>query len=724
MSRISYIKTLGKDIPSSIVVFLVALPLCLGIALASGAPPISGLLAGIVGGIVVGSLSGSHTSVSGPAAGLAAVVLGAITQLGAFETFLLAVVLAGFLQIVMGIAKAGFIANYFPTSVIKGLLAAIGIILILKQIPHALGYDKDAEGDFSFFQRDGENTFSELWAMLGNITPAAVLISLVSLAILIVWEKTRLKKSLVPAPLVVVVLGVVMSEFLLNGKLSPEHLVNIPVSDGVANFFSSFTMPDWSQFTNKDVYIVAGTLAIVASLETLLNLEAVDKLDTHRRYSPPNRELFAQGVGNSLSGLIGGLPVTSVIVRSSANINANAATKLSAILHGIFLFVCVLAIPGLLNKIPLSTLAAILLVTGYKLASIKMMRGIWQKGLNQFMPFAITVVAIVFTDLLIGILIGLCIGVFYVLKANYKNPFRERHEVYTSGEVLRLKLSQEASFLNRGALMVRLNEIEEGSEVILDATDTEFIDHDILEIIREFRDVKAPEKNIKLTMMGFREKYSLDDHVQWVNVLTKEKQEKLLPSEVLQILKEGNQRFVRNETLERDYAMQAGYTADSQHPMAVVLSCIDSRTTAEVIFDLGLGDIFSIRLAGNVANSDIIGSMEFATHVAGAKLICVLGHTNCGAVKAACDRVQLGNLTGLLEKVKPALDRETETTAVRNSGNPIFVQNVTRLNVAETMKRIVTSSDIISSLLQEEKIMIVGGVYDLNTRKVEFLEIE
>jgi MFS superfamily sulfate permease-like transporter/carbonic anhydrase len=722
------LQNLRKDIPASIVVFLVAVPLCLGIALASGAPLFSGLISGIIGGLVVGWMSGSHTSVSGPAAGLSAVVLAEITNLGSFETFLLAVVLAGVIQVVLGVARAGFISDYVPTNVVKGLLAAIGIILILKQLPHAIGYDSDVEGDFSFMQPDGLNTFSELLVGLSNFAPAAIIISVISLALLIGWDKSWLRRLPIPSALAVVLVGMALNEWLFAGstglRLAGNHLVTIPISDAGAlmGFFDNLSFPNWAGLANQGVYTAAITIAVVATIETLVNLEAIDKLDPQKRHAPPNRELIAQGAGNILSGLVGGLPVTSVIVRSSANIDAGAQTKASTMMHGGLLLVFVVIAPGILNMIPLASLAAILLVTGYKLASVKMFRDFYAKGMNQFIPFITTVVAIVFTDLLIGTLLGLACSVFFLLRANFSNSFHERHEIHPQGEVIRLKLSQEVSFLNRGALLDRLSSLPANSNVVLDASDTQFIDHDVLEIIREFDGVAAKNKDIRLTLLGFRDRYTLADKVEWVNVLTKDSQQKLTPDQVLQHLREGNQRFADGNPLERDYILQASNTTQGQYPMAAVLSCIDSRTSAELVFDVGLGDLFSIRIAGNIANEDILGSMEFATLVAGAKLIVVLGHTGCGAVKAACDHVELGNLSGLLRKVDPAINRETITVQNRTSKNDDFVYNVTQLNVMETMKFIKNSSEIIKKLVEEGQIKIVGGMYDLDSRRVDFID--
>ncbi|MEM6831912.1 MAG: SulP family inorganic anion transporter, partial [Bacteroidota bacterium] len=410
-----------SDLSSSIVVFLVAVPLCLGIALASGAPLFAGVIAGIIGGIVVGMISGSALGVSGPAAGLAVIVLNAIEDLGAFDLFLTAVVIGGIIQIILGVVKAGIIGYYFPSSVIKGMLSAIGIIIILKQIPHAFGYDADPEGDLEFFQPDGENTFTELIKMLDFISPGAIVIFLLSMVVLILWERPFMKKikalEVIKGPLVAVVLGIVVNQ-LFGGSslyLDTSHMVSLPVASSVSDFFGQFTFFDASAFLNKDVVIVGVTIAIVASLETLLSVEATDKLDPQKRITPTNRELIAQGVGNTFSGMIGGLPVTQVIVRSSANVQSGGKTKLSAVLHGIFLLISVIFIPNILNLIPLSCLAAILIMVGYKLAKPETFKQMYQAGRSEFIPFVVTILGIIFTDLLIGIVLGLIVGIFQIL---------------------------------------------------------------------------------------------------------------------------------------------------------------------------------------------------------------------------------------------------------------------------------------------------------------------
>ena len=515
---------LKTDLPAGIVVFLVAVPLCLGISLASGAPFFSGMIAGIIGGIVIGFLSNSHLSVSGPAAGLTAVVLASINQLGAFETFLLAVVIAGLIQLLLGFLKAGAIANYFPSSVIKGMLTAIGIIIILKQIPHAFGYDKDAEGDFNFLQVDGENTFSGLINSIAKIDLGATVLCLVSLAILILWEKPFFKKKfrLLPGGLVAVVIAVILNQvFLSTGSslaVSNGHLVKVPVASSFNEFISFFTLPDFSQLKNPQVYIIALTIAAVASIETLLCVEAVDKLDPEKRTTSPNRELFAQGIGNMASGLIGGLPITSVIVRSSANVNAQAKTKASTIVHGLLILICVTLIPGLLNKIPLSALAAILLITGYKLCNPSLFKKVIANGKYQWMPFAVTVIAIVFTDLLTGVGIGLGVSILALLYGNYKNSYFFHKEKHKQGEAILIHLAEEVSFLNKASIKLTLEHLPENSTVIIDAYDSQYIDHDVLELIRDFKDVQAPLKNIDCKTVGFKEAYKITntDNVQSV----------------------------------------------------------------------------------------------------------------------------------------------------------------------------------------------------------------
>ncbi len=446
-------KNLNKDFPASVVVFFVALPLCLGIALASGAPLFSGLIAGIVGGIVVGGMSGASLGVSGPAAGLAAIVLVAISSLGGYENFLLAVVIAGGIQILFGVLKAGVIGYYFPSSVIKGMLTGIGIIIILKQIPHFFGYDSDPQGDWAFFQVDGENTFSEIFNIINNVSPGATLIAVIGMIILILWESVLSKKGkifkLVQGPLVAVVIGIIFYLLTKDTSLaiSNDHLVNVPVPDSFDSFIGQFTFPSFKMIGNPEIWITAFTIALVASLETLLSVEAIDKLDPHKRTTPTNRELFAQGTGNMVSGLIGGLPVTQVIVRSSANVQSGGQTKMSAIIHGFLLLISVIIIPNVLNLIPLSVLAAVLFLVGYKLAKPALFMKMYKAGWKQFVPFVVTIVGIVFGDLLIGISLGLVVGVFVILIKSYQNSyFLHIENVENGGKTVKMRLAEEVTF--------------------------------------------------------------------------------------------------------------------------------------------------------------------------------------------------------------------------------------------------------------------------------------
>jgi MFS superfamily sulfate permease-like transporter len=499
-------ENLKYDLKSSLVVFLVALPLCLGIAIASGAPPMSGLIAGIVGGIVVGAFSGSHVSVSGPAAGLTVVVLDSISSLGTFELFLACVVVAGLIQFGLGLLKAGVLGYYFPHSVIKGMLTAIGLILILKQIPHALGYDKDTMGDVAFQQADSQNTFSEIWNAILNFSPGAIPIVLIALGFILLFEKPKIKNhrifGLVPGALLAVVSGILINQiyglWIPSWQLNGDHLVSIPVVDQISDLKGLITFPEFGLFMTSEFWIIAVTIAVIASIETLLCLDAGDKMDPFKRISPSSKELMAQGIGNTVSGLIGGLPITAVIVRTSANVNSGARTKLSAILHGVLLLVLVVGIANILNLIPLSCLAAVLFVVGYKLAKPSLFINEYQKGWNQFIPFLATVLAILFTDLLIGIGIGMVIGIFFVIRTNYQKAVL----VTEMGGNYLVKLQKDVSFLNKAPLMKELAEIPSGSTVILNALKVRFIDHDIREVLNDFIE-SADEKNIIIILEGF-----------------------------------------------------------------------------------------------------------------------------------------------------------------------------------------------------------------------------
>jgi MFS superfamily sulfate permease-like transporter len=504
-------KYIKSDLPASVVVFFVALPLCLGIALASGAPLFSGLISGIIGGVVVGSLSGSKIGVSGPAAGLAAIVLTAIGTLGSYENFLVAVVLGGIIQLTFGVLKAGVIGYYFPSSVIKGMLTGIGIIIILKQIPHFFGYDADPEGDFAFIQMDGENSFSEIINTINYIKPGSALIGFIGLGILLLWDKVLSKKGkifqIIQGPLVAVAVGIIFYIITQSNDMlyiSKTHLVSVPVPEDASSFLNQFSFPNFAAITNPEIWIVAFTIALVASLETLLCVEATDKLDPHKNVTPTNRELLAQGAGNILSGLVGGLPITQVIVRSSANIQSGGRTKLSAIIHGFLLLISVILIPRLLNMIPLSVLAAILLIVGFKLAKPSLFKTMYNLGWKQSIPFTVTVLGIVFTDLLVGIGLGLGVGIIVILIKSYQNSHFLHIEDKSNGKhKIKMTFAEEVTFFNKGAILKELDSLPRDTFLELDVRKTRYLDNDIIEILEDFT-VKAQERHIDIKLISER----------------------------------------------------------------------------------------------------------------------------------------------------------------------------------------------------------------------------
>ncbi|MGY0204177.1 bifunctional SulP family inorganic anion transporter/carbonic anhydrase [Acinetobacter soli] len=715
-----------KDALSGLVVFLVALPLCLGIALASGAPILSGILAGIVGGIVVGFLSGSHISVAGPAAGLTAVILVQLEQLGGnYAAFLLCIIFAGGLQILFGLFKLGFFANYIPNNVILGLLAAIGVILIATQIPYLLGL-----GNFSW---------RELWSDQGinpniQLDAGAMAIGLLSVVVILVWDKTSLKKLVLPSALIAVLVAAVLN-YVLTYLQSPwaiqtENLIQLPNLLNATE--SAFIFPDWSALTNPLIYTGAITLAVVASLETLLNLEAADKLDPHKRASPPNRELWAQGTGNIISGLIGGMPITSVIVRSSVNANTGARSKCSTIIHGILLLLAVLFFVPLMNMIPLSALAAILILTGFKLTHPGLFKKLYQQGWTQFIPFMITLVAILLTDLLVGILIGLASSIVFILYGNLHKGVRVYREKHLHGVITRIELPSQVTFLNRASLISALERVHKHEKLVIDATQSDSIDPDIYQVIQEYQNETAIKRQIDLKLIGFKQHYQeLDDAVLDIDISTRDLQSKLKPSDVLKLLKEGNQRFVRNERLQRDIYRQIRVTADEgQHPIAAVLGCMDSRAPTEMLFDVGIGDLFSLRIAGNVAGQKVLGSLEFACQAKGAKVIVVLGHTDCGAVTSACqlslqkqsvaDIKEMPHIQYVLGPLMHSVDNVYDIMQPR-SLTSAFIDQVTAMNVHYNIQYIIKHSAVLREMLEHQQIDIVGAIYDVKTGKVNFL---
>lgn len=502
---------------SGLVVFLIAVPLCLGIALACGAPLIAGINAGIVGGIIVGFFSGSQLSVTGPAAGLTAIVATAIPALGGFDMFLCAVVIAGVFQILFGILKAGSISNYIPSSVIEGMLAGIGIIIILRQIPHAFGYDKANDGDFFSVETGGEGMFDSLLRHLNFLHPGAIIAAAVAIGVLILWQRPFFKRiQWMPGGLAAVLSGIIINEiFKATGSswvIGTANLVSLPTPASFGEYLNQYHLPDFAGFANPKVWTVGLTIAAVASIESLLCLEATDKLDPMKRFSPGNRELWAQGIGNMVSGLIGGLPMTSVIVRSSANINAGGRTKLATIIHGLLLLVLVATIPVLLNKIPYASLAAILILTGYRLCHPSTFVHIWKEGGKvQFLPFVATVIAVVSIDLLKGVAIGLAVSIFFILRQNMRNAYFFQRSSYEDGDLIRIKLAEEVSYLNKGAIKKTLDSLKPNSNVIIDAGSTEYIDYDVLQVIRDFALAQAPEKQVQVSLVGFKSIYKLPD---------------------------------------------------------------------------------------------------------------------------------------------------------------------------------------------------------------------
>ena len=722
---------LPADLMAGLVTFLVSLPLCLGIALASNAQPIAGVIAGIVAGLVVGWLSGAQVMISGPAAGLTAVVAIEIAALGSFEALLLAVVAAGMIQIVLGLAQGGFVKSFVPTSVVRGLLSAIGVILILKQIPHLFGHDTDYEGEMSFFQPDRENTFSELLELLGDLHPGAIVVGLMSLALIWGWSRLRIARaSGIPAPLAVVGLGVaavmVLQSLGAPWAIEPSHRVQLPVAETFRGILAFLHTPDFSQFGNPTIYSAAVTIALVASLQALLTAEAVDRLDHLRRTTPPNRELIAQGVGNIVSGLLGGLPLTCEIVRSSVNIDAGARSKRAAIVHGLLLAAALVLFPRLINQIPLACLAAILIATGLRLASPAVFSEMLRAGRYQFIPYLITLVAIVFTDPLQGIVIGLIVSLGFILWSNQRRPMRLVVEHHLAGDVTRVELANQVSFLNRSELRRVLDGMPRGRHVLLDATNSVYIDPDILETVREYRDSIGPARGVQISTKGFRPKYEIEDDIKFIDFSSRELQQDLTPERAFEYLRAGNERFRTGKQIKRDLGRQVVATAVGQHPIAVVLSCIDSRSPAELLFDMGLGDIFSVRVAGNVATIEVLGSMEFACAVAGAKLVVVLGHTRCGAVNAAvqatCDPTLevapdcvhlapiMESIGRAVEPVDCSLPADAPPERRQAVADEVAARNVARV-VAEVRRR----SQVIEGLVQEGRVGIVGLLYDVSS---------
>ena len=722
---------LPADLMAGLVTFVVALPLCLGIALASSAPPITGVIAGVVGGLVVGWISGARVMISGPAAGLTAVVAAEMAFLGSLEALLVAVVIAGIIQVALGLAQGGIVKQFVPTSVVRGLLSAIGVILILKQIPHLVGHDTDFEGEMSFFQPDRENTFSELLTLVGDLHPGAIAVGLGSLAMIWFWSRWQPTRGTgIPASLAVVAFGVACGDVLgLLGDpwvIEAAHRVQLPEADSFTAMIGFLHTPDFAQLGNPAVYSAGFTIALVASLQALLTTEAVDRLDHQRRTTPANRELVAQGIGNCVSGLLGGLPITCEIVRSSVNIDAGARTKRAAIIHGLLLAAALVLFPALINRIPLACLAAILIATGLRLVSPAVVSGMWRAGRYQFIPYVVTLVAIIFTDPLQGILIGLVVSLGFILWSNQQRPMRLVVERHLVGDVTRVELANQVSFLNRAELRRVLDALPRGSHVLLDASNSVYIDPDIQETVREYRDSIGPARGVEISTKGFRPKYAIEDSIRFVDYSSRELQQDLTPTQAFEYLRAGNERFRTGQQIKRDLGRQMVATAVGQHPIAVVLSCIDSRSPAELLFDMGLGDVFSVRVAGNVATNEVLGSMEFACAVAGAKLVVVLGHTRCGAVAAAVratcrPEVPVAPDCVHLAPIMESIGRAVDPTSCRLPADAqadawqALADDVSGRNVALVVAEIRRRSRVIDRLVREGRVGIVGMLYDVTS---------
>ncbi len=717
---------LEKDIPAGIVLFLVALPLCLGIALASGAPLISGLISGVIGGLVIGYISKSGTSVSGPAASVSAVVLVAIQTLGGFELFLVALVIAGLIQILLGIVKAGLIAEYMPTSIIKGLLAAIGVILILSQLPYAIGLEFDMEL-FLNFSTDYIGNAGEILALFyDSFSAGAVFLTLFSLFILIYWEKTPLKNfKLIPPALIVVILGVVINfifkHFIPSLYLDGMHLVNIPKVESV---FSIITFPDFTVIGNPEIWTTAITIAIIASVSTLLNIEATDNIDPHKRKTPPNRELIAQGIGNTLSGLIGGIAITSVVVRSSVNIEAGGQTKLTTILHGFLLLISVLFLSSVINLIPLATLSAILLLVGYKLASVSVLKKMYKKGWSQFIPFIVTILAILLTDVLVGVLIGSGLSVFFLLRGNYYNPFFIENNKLVHGEVIKLELSNEVSFLNKASIKNTLWNVPDNSKVIIDATFSSYIDLDVVEILQDFENTFAKAHNIEVNMIGLKESYDLGEEIDFVDKDLEKAKLKSTPEDILEYFIEGNKNYINGKLISHRLRNKELTDFVTISPLAVILTCIDFREPVNMLINTGMADLTILKAAGNLADKDVLKNIEIACKKQGAKLILFAGNSENSLIKEALRahlKGEVSYLNPLIEEAVAAMHIEKMELTTEN--RTALADEISRFNAKSSLEKLIANNEYLYKKVEEGKIGVATAFFDRTTAKVTFSEL-
>lgn len=725
---------LKDNLPSSLVVFLVALPLCLGVGLAStsvegiqGVPNIfSGIIAGIIGGIIVGFLSGSRIGVSGPAAGLITIIIGALTTLQSFEGFLVAVVFSGIIQLLAGYLKLGVFANYFPSAVIKGMLAAIGITLILKEIPHAVGYDADFFGDESFFQFDGHNTITEIGYAFGALQPGSVIIGALSILLLILFDRPFLKKlklfKILPGPLWIVCIGIGLNElfkaFFTNLYIGNQHLVELPIIQSFDGVFNILSFPDFSFLTNINTYIIAVTLALVGSLETLLSVEATDKLDPEKHRTPTNRELKAQGIGNIISGMIGGLPITQVIVRSSANVNSGAKTKLSSVLHGFWLLLAVLLLPTILNKIPLASLAAVLIMVGYKLSSVRLFKHQMTMGYEQFVPFIATIVGVLFTDLLKGIGVGLVFSFFYILRKNYRNNYVLKTHEYNGRSIVIMELSEELTYLNKVSINQTIQSLKKGTKLIIDGSKCKTIDFDAWEIINDFVHFEAKSKEIDVELINIPTEFYFSKKEPINETLIPKKMEAFYNQ-----LLENNKKWV-DKQMERDPEFFKRLAA-GQNPPLLWIGCADSRVPANEIIGASPGEVFVHRnIANMVVHSDMnmLSVLDYAVNVLKVKHVIVCGHYGCGGVQAAMTNKHIGLIDNWIRHIKDSYRfHQDELNAISDEKQRFdrFVE----LNVVEQVFDLAKTSIVQSAWENGQEVHLHGWVYDVADGLINDLKI-
>ncbi|GAB2956800.1 SulP family inorganic anion transporter [Hymenobacter coalescens] len=714
-----------SDLQGGFVSFLVAVPLCLGIALASEAPLFAGIIAGIVGGLVVGALSRSALSISGPEAGLILVVVGALQALGSFAAVQLAICLAGLLQIGMGLARAGMISQFIPSSVIKGMMAGIGLILIMKQVPHVLGYDADATEALTLFPQQGSSIVDLLRLALQHISPTALTIASLGLAVLVLWEQPVVKRhpvlSKIPGALIVVLLGVgvnqMVNAFYPDAALRGTHLVTLPVVSSLENFLGLFTLPDFAQLRNPALYSAALSIALVASLEALLSVEATDELDPLKRKSPTNRELKAQGVGNVVSGLLGGLPLTSVVVRSSVSINAGGRTQLAALLHGTFLLLSVLLFPALLNYVPWAALAAILLVTGYKLTRIKLFRELYREGMKEFLPFAVTVLAILATDLLVGIGIGAAVGVFFVLRENYRHAHRHERYVVQGQERIRVNLGKNVSFINKASILKVLHSAPDNSTVEVDGTSSAVIDRDIVSAIENFRET-ARARNIQLLFLRQGAEYAQNLAEQRATTGTD------TDFEAYYKLFGHNRNWVA-EKLRRD----PHYLAELRHeptPKFLFIGCSDSRVPASQITGAAPDEVFVHRNVANLVVStdlNLLAVLQYAVEGLGVEHVVVCGHYGCGGVRVAMQEPDNSLLNGWLSHVRTVMQRHQQQLSGLETEEERY-RRLVELNVVEQVYNLHQTAVLQRAAALGKPLKVHGWVYDTQGGHIRDLDVD